>query len=678
MPRPRPQSRFNEASQTWVSTFESTFLQDRPSRLDIQVLRGFAVALVVLYHVDLVPLAGGYLGVDIFFVVSGFLITGLVRRDMEAGRFNFRDFYFRRAKRLLPAAYTTFFVTALLGLFILNRLELADLAWQVVGGVTYTANFVLWQQADYFGGESELKPLLHIWSLAVEEQYYLLLPLSLLLAGRRRWMALAVGVTLASGLLCAAGVVYKPVATFYLLPTRAWELGVGSIGALLVAGAGAPVWRRAAQRLFLPAVGALLLIPVFPIGIAHPGVDALVVCVATLVVILRAHPMPRPALPARVMGRLGDISYSMYLVHWPLIALINNAWVGPADEALPLWLRAALLLAALVLAALQYRFVEQPFRSARIGLSRPLLARTAVASLALMLMVPGGSRALIDAVDYKHVRRINYGLSKACESETSFVDSAECRTSDAPRILVWGDSFAMHLVPGLADTLPLVQATKSACGPLLGLAPWRPLYGGRGIDMSRAWAKGCLSFNDSVIEYLKRQPSIEFVVLSSPFNAYVAQGRYRHLSRHELRLDDNEADADRTVEAMQRTVKAVRELGKQVVVVAPPPSAHFNIGACLERMTSGRLLLGAPFGCEVDAKAYAAARTEVLRLLVRMTDEAGVEVVRFDDFLCDESRCRTSIEGTLLYRDGSHLSYDGSRLLARQMDLPARIRSATR
>jgi peptidoglycan/LPS O-acetylase OafA/YrhL len=145
-------------------------------RTDIQALRGLAVLFVVLHHAKLGFLGAGYLGVDIFFVISGFLITGIVKRGIERDDFSFREFYFRRAKRLLPAAYTTFFIGALLSAIFLDFSELNDFSTQLIGALTFTSNIVLWQQVGYFENASELKPLLHIWSLSLEEQYYLFVP----------------------------------------------------------------------------------------------------------------------------------------------------------------------------------------------------------------------------------------------------------------------------------------------------------------------------------------------------------------------------------------------------------------------------------------------------------------------------------------------------------------------
>jgi peptidoglycan/LPS O-acetylase OafA/YrhL len=161
---------------------------DRLPRTDIQALRGFAVLVVLLYHARLGPTKGGYLGVDVFFVISGFLITGLIARSLDSGSFSFFGFYYRRAKRLLPAAYVTFFVTALLAPVFLTEIELNEFKRQLIAAVLLVGNIELWQQTGYFDGGAESKPLLHVWSLAVEEQFYMILPAALFLLPRKMWL----------------------------------------------------------------------------------------------------------------------------------------------------------------------------------------------------------------------------------------------------------------------------------------------------------------------------------------------------------------------------------------------------------------------------------------------------------------------------------------------------------
>jgi len=639
---------------------------ESPIRTDIQVLRGFAVLIVVLYHAKLSILPAGYLGVDVFFVISGFLITGLIRKGLERGTFSFASFYLRRAKRLLPAAYVTFLACALVAPLVLTDGEMRDFRAQMIGSVTFTANIVLWRQSGYFEGASELKPLLHIWSLAIEEQYYFILPALLAFLPRRFWLTASLAALVASGALCMlmAG---RPNPQFFLLPTRAWELMIGSVGALVAFDTQANRWVRAA---FWPALAVLLVMPWVKFG-THPGSQALAICLATLVVILRGHTVLSKGLLMRGMARIGDMSYSLYLVHWPVFAFFFNMWIGEKAHDQPLVMSLALLALSFVLAYLLNRFVEEPLRHADMQSRVRVIVRLASAGIGLMALTAGFAHAVNGTKEYAIIKRPNEGFGRACNYQTDFEPRAECRNSEQPQVLVWGDSFAMHLVAGIAQQHEVIQATRAVCAPTRGVAV--VLRGG-----DEAWARRCNQFNESVLTYLKGATSVKTVVLSSPF--------YTHVDPREKLLDQDPSsgagrvvhgNVDTTVEGLRRTVEAVRSMGKQVVLVAPPPNVGFDIGRCVERLERNLPNFGAPPQCEIRESVYRSERKGVLEVLDRSAKQ-GLEVIRFDDQLCHGGRCATQLDGTLLYRDSDHLAYDGSLLLARMIRLPGDAKLASK
>lgn len=631
-------------------------------RTDIQALRGLAIVLVLLYHAETGLFPGGFLGVDIFFVISGFLITGLVKKGVESGNFRFSDFYFRRAKRLLPAAYVTFFASALAAPFVLNAQESQDLTEQVFGALSFTANVVLLFQSGYFSSAAELKPLLHVWSLSIEEQYYLLLPAFLVFVPRKYWISGSIALLLTSLGLCLALLTVKPIATFYLLPMRGWELGIGSLAAILT------VQAQRVSRMFVvmfwPAVVMLLWVPLAPTGLPHPGLDAILVCLATVIVILRRHPFLDTSRVSRALARVGDVSYSLYLAHWPPFAFLKNAAVGP----ITLWENLATLALGIVLALLLYRYVELPSRRLQLRPTRRLLLAGVATSLGVLGIPVVIASTSVAGPDYAYIRRSNDGFAAVCAFETNFTPRAECRNSNQPTVMVWGDSYAMHLVPGIVASTNkgVVQATRGNCGPFANLAPLSNVY------YLRPWAEACLDFNRSVLDYLQQTPSIKTVVLSSPFHQYLrkeyGKHHWRSLSIVDETLVEQDVSEELAATAMVTTIRQLRTLGKNVLLVAPPPSSGFNTGACLERKAQGKLVIGAPTGdCSIPQADYQRFFALTQAFLRRVQKETGIRVISFDSVLCDSMRCVTQLDGKLLYVDSGHLTHDASLLLFQKL-----------
>jgi peptidoglycan/LPS O-acetylase OafA/YrhL len=636
-------------------------------RLDIQALRGYAVLIVLLYHAKLAFLPSGYLGVDVFFVISGFLITRLIKDGIEAGTFSFIDFYFRRAKRLLPAAYITFLATTALAPLFLSSSELQDFQMQVAGAVSFTGNLVLWRQSGYFSGSAELKPLLHVWSLAIEEQYYFLLPALMVFLPRRYWLVNVFAAILLSLTLCL--IFSGRDLAFYLLPTRAWELLIGSAGALMIV---SPLYERLVKYLFWPACAILLVLPLVPAVSFHPGVEAIAICIATLVILLRKHPLLMTNRLSVTFSKLGNISYSLYLVHWPLFAFFNNVWIGKVNNDQPLEARLALVALSLLLAWLLHQYVEEPVRHMDIRRTRKIFVRTVATSFGIVLFNAGFANAVGDP--NPSIRHANYGFAPSCAMEGNFQPLDECRNTAQPELLVWGDSFAMHLIAGLANTRSarIVQATKPVCGPIQDLAVVRE-HGGR----TRAWAESCIAFNHAVMDYLKASKSITTVVLSSPFDYYVSPAEHL-LRKNATDYTLLQSGQEVALQHFRKTIQAIRALGKKVVVIAPPPMSGFDVGRCLDRQKSKLPIFGMLEGCQIDAAMYQQERAKVLSFLGAMQAEADTSVIRFDEELCTTKACDTSRDDIALYNDGGHLSVAGSIYLAKRISLLDKIQQAAK
>ncbi|MBR1213958.1 acyltransferase family protein [Bradyrhizobium sp. JYMT SZCCT0180] len=624
-------------------------------RSDIQLLRAWAVLVVVLHHAGLPYLTGGFLGVDIFFVISGYLMTWLIDEGLDNGSFTFGGFYARRVRRLLPGAYATFTVTAIAAPLLLDATELRSFVAQLAGAFTFTANVVLLHQTNYFGTEAAMKPLLHVWSLSLEEQYYLCLPIALYLCPRRFRLFLGIVGVVISVAICEAFLSRNVSAAFYYLPSRAWELGIGSVVALMVRrNIIAPIPITALRW---ACVAVLLVVPVITDERGHPGVAAAVVCLATAVLLVPGANLGRAESALWPLTAVGDRSYSLYLVHWPLFAFASNVFL----TAVPAQVNIALLGIAAILTELQYRFVENRFR-------RFLITRRSVAILLLLPIILIAASFMLarwmSTVDTQ-ARTGGYGLAPACEYRDQFEPIPSCMSKPNSRTLLWGDSFAMALAPGLAASSPqgIIQATKSVCGPLLDLSPLNGAH-------NRRWSERCARFNESVFSYLAKHPEIDTVVLSAALTQYVPGAEdldWRYLVKTPDGFSERPQSTALLLKALATTVSGIRRLGKRVILVAPPPAGPFDIGRCLERIAAGKLTITDHPDCTFTSEEYRKHRREVLSFLDQVRAQDAAPLLDLDEQICGIERCQTRLNGTMLYRDNGHLSPAGSVELGREM-----------
>lgn len=632
-------------------------------RTDIQLLRALAVGIVVLFHAQVPGLDGGFLGVDIFLVISGYLITRMIARGIERGSFSFGQFFLNRARRLLPAAYTVYLLTGFVALWFLTEAEMQRYFETLIGALTFTANVVLWQGTDYFAAEAKLNVLLHVWSLSLEEQFYFILPVILVFTPRRFWPLAIVGGFAVSLILCFIAVWLSPVASFYLLPTRAWELLIGSILALNENRIGPMVRLRLAQLGGL-ALAVIVSVPIFMpgvwLGFEHPSLDALLVTVATVVVIAgRPSFMNGENALSRAGYWLGGISYSLYLVHWPLFAFALNAHLG---ETPPLALRLGLLALSLLLAAALYSTVERPIHRMDLGGRRRPATLTAIGGTAVVFVAAAGLNTIREVPrDYVAAGAPNRGLSEACDYEAQFEPLPECRTGEEPRTLVWGDSFAMHIVGALPrDMHPILQATKSACAPVLGVAQIGP------YDWQDAgWASDCIEFNDSVAQYLSVHPSIDTVVISSPFGQILGEHKLG-LLQNDNRLSRSGLGFDESASRFVRTLEFITAEGRQVFIVGPTPSIGIDMLNCLERQEMGLVSFGPHRDCSLNRESARSFRAEAIALLDRAAEIPGVTVIDLIEVLCPSTECTIRIDDTPVFRDAGHLSIKAAEILGAQ------------
>ncbi|WP_319771904.1 acyltransferase family protein [Breoghania sp.] len=483
----------------------------RAYRIEIDGLRSLAVLPVILLHAGFDLFGGGFVGVDVFFVISGFLIAGIIIRDLEAGRFSLVDFYIRRARRILPALTLVLLVTVPFAWAWLVPPDLEEYGKSTVAVTTFTSNFFFLKKSGYFDSIGELKPLLHTWSLAVEEQYYIVFPLFMLLfwqRSRRVALVLLTVIALASLALAQALTVIDPTAGFFLPFTRVWELLIGVFTAILI-------HRRGGEGTNGPAalIGLLMIVAaVFLYGenTPFPSIYALLPTVGAALVLFCTGPgtIAFSILSSRIPVLIGRISYSAYLWHQPLFAFMRYRFPEEAGPGAMLALSAA----SLGLAYLTVRFVENPFRErGRIHIG--FVVGGAIASVTVFAIGSGfirfhdGYPSRLSPAQQKIVEYKNYPRGKFYRSGECFVGRKESDAfgrlapNCAPLIasdgtsapLLWGDSHAAALYWGLQKLVPdLGQFTMSACPPLPGVDIPRNPY--------------CRSFNDAVMKWIRRNP----------------------------------------------------------------------------------------------------------------------------------------------------------------------------
>jgi peptidoglycan/LPS O-acetylase OafA/YrhL len=453
-------------------------------RADIDGLRMIAILPVVLNHLGLRGAWGGFVGVDIFFVISGFLITGNIVGEVRAGRYSIAQFYRRRVLRIFPALFAMLAVVSLVCCVVMLPTELMRYARSLGAATLFGSNVLFYSEAGYFEPAARLKPLLHTWSLAIEEQFYIVWPL-LLAPAARHWPRhlpwLAALVTLASLAISIVLIPRDPSAAYYLIPSRAWEL---SLGALLAVLPPLRLPRWLSQGLALGAIAAIAYaITRFSEATPFPGLAALLPCGGAALLILTG---PSDTWVARALGWrvpvfFGQISYSLYLWHWPVIVLGSIALFLPPTPTVI----AGELIASLALAILSTRYIEMPFRVNAARWSTPQVLRGGLAAMTGCLTICGtllGAQGLpwrltpeqqqvaaYEAMDGDALYR--RGTCFAVGPRMGFAaQTCLAREGHRPTLLLLGDSHAAHYWPGLApwrDRYDVLQATRTGCKPVL-------------------------------------------------------------------------------------------------------------------------------------------------------------------------------------------------------------------
>ena len=639
-------------------------------RRDIDGLRAFAILSVLIYHAEPAWVPGGFIGVDVFFVISGYLISKIILGRLHAGTFSFADFYARRIRRIVPALLLVLLATFVAGWYCLFPDEYSMLGKHIAGGAGFLSNLILWKEAGYFDPAAEFKPLLHLWSLGIEEQFYLIWPLLLAVSWkiRRGPVAAMAAIAVVSFALNLAWIADHGVRVFYLPITRFWELATGGLLAYwhLAANSGprAGYRRYAVSGALQSAAGLLMLLAAafaFSRQDLYPGWRAAVPVLGTALLINAGADglLNRCALSNKVMVFIGAISYPLYLWHWPLLSFSHIIAGGDVSPAMT-W---AAVAASFLLAWATYRFVERPIRRAASSPRVPLLLAGTLASIGIVglldfaLLLPPRS----DSLDIRNIVQASTARAfpgphlRRIPGEPS--DSAREQGSGPYTVLFMGDSQIEQYYPRIdrlvsrapQGAVHVLYSSQGGCPPVPGVhEDHRPLCKGLVEQGMR----------------LAARPEVDAVVIDADWAGYFMGLRppddldyyYQDASVRGSLGDLKSAASVLALARFQDMVQTMRDAGKQVYLVLPSPTgAEFRPRRIVQRsFTDMSFTLHLPV---ISTAAIRLRMQPIVAELTRIAAQTNATLIDPVSYLCNRDVCQVlAADGDPVYKDSSHLN----------------------
>lgn len=640
-------------------------------RADIDGLRAVAVLLVVLYHFGFTQVPGGFVGVDVFFVISGYLITTIISKEMLEDRFSIAAFYSRRIRRILPALLSVVAASFVAGYFILMPGDYQSMGWQATTAVLGVSNFYFLRNTGYFDQAADLLPLLHTWSLGVEEQFYLLWPILLAIIVRfspkspRPVIVALLAIMAISFTAACLGVAENPQATFFLPHARAWELALGAL--LVFAPKLTARWAQVSSALGLMLIAGSAL--TLTSGDPFPGINALPPCLGAALVV---WPGLQTSIAARLLSfeplrQIGLASYSIYLWHWPLVVFYRHYNLGdmPTES-----IAALLLIVSVGLGFLSLRFIERPFRTMRLPSFRTIVTGGAgssvVAASGFALAAADGLPMRLDskfrAMESREVMwswPCNLAALEGLDKKVC-IFGADWETS-TDRMFLWGDSHAVHFSPIMNTVLTPRQsvALYIGCPASMGGS-----YHRNRVDIP-SYRDRCIDTRVDVLDFLQANPDVKTVVLAGMWEA-------DYLTKD----DDTQSRFGPTnfYNALSETLDAIRAPDRKILLVSNFARYTFDPTGCVFATSSLWRTSCPADALTLSKEVYDEQTAELDKVFTRLEEERNDVTVIFPGAnMCASGVCQTEINGEFLYRDDNHirrnLSWATLSEIARTIDL---------
>lgn len=595
-------------------------------RKDIDGLRAIAILPVLLFHVGYSWFSGGYVGVDIFFVISGYLITKILVNDINNGTYSLFTFYERRIRRIIPALTCVILFVLIASPFFLAPDNYSFLPKEIIGTLLFASNIVSFLKSGYFSTDAEQRPLLHTWSLGIEEQFYIISPLVLYFAFkyfRSKVGVILVTFTIVSFVLSVVFSKNHPTASFYLLHTRYWELSFGALAAV-------GVFKKANgkyQNEALSILGLVLIvfsIFTFSSKTIFPGYAAfLPVFGATLIILNAENTLVGKMLSLKPFVFIGVISYSLYLWHWPLVVFSHDKYIIDLNLS-----REMLVVLSVLIAWVSTRFIEAPFRNKEVYNGSKIFKHSSIAYSLLFLAsfaiwpLKGWSERLSNEKAYILSSTKDYSpVREKCHFSTDVPETNKycilgVRNAE-PELFVWGDSHGAEISYALSKLTGVYTVTYSACPPA--------------VDFTSFERPDCQAHNMRVLDFILHNKNIKDVILAANYRKYEGDEGYIGF-----------------VKGFENTVKKLTDGGKKVIVLDQIPSPGVNVP---NDLANASIILNKSFAYDDDT-------------FRKIRFNNGVNIFHFEKYLCEQDSCSMMYENHPISFDDNHLSLTVAKIMA--------------